>query len=62
MDEDECDAGKLVYSVSGDGVDDLAPSDAYFSVDPYTGTLHQLRVSRGGMLREKRKKGKRMAG
>ncbi|XP_071513389.1 putative neural-cadherin 2 isoform X2 [Panulirus ornatus] len=42
-DPDGVDEEGLVYSVGGDGVDDHSPSDAYFTINPHTGDLLQLR-------------------
>ncbi|KAK8405868.1 hypothetical protein O3P69_001976 [Scylla paramamosain] len=44
VDKDECDRGRLLYNVAGDGVDGLPPRDAFFSVDPRSGILLQLRA------------------
>lgn len=35
------------YSLAGDGVDGLTPSEASFAVDAHTGELIQLKVRRG---------------
>ncbi|XP_071536341.1 putative neural-cadherin 2 isoform X3 [Panulirus ornatus] len=43
VDEDLVDRGGLVYSIGGDGVDDLAADDAFFSIEPRTGQVIQLR-------------------
>ncbi|KAK8739419.1 hypothetical protein OTU49_003625, partial [Cherax quadricarinatus] len=43
-DADARDAGWLEYSLRGDGVDDYQPEDAFFSIDPLTGHLFQLRA------------------
>lgn len=37
----------LRYSLAGDGVDGLTPSEASFAVDAHTGELIQLKVRRG---------------
>ncbi|XP_042217001.1 protocadherin Fat 2-like [Homarus americanus] len=43
VDEDKVDEGRLVYSVGGDGVDNLHPDDTFFRIHPRTGQLYQLR-------------------
>ncbi|XP_066957970.1 putative neural-cadherin 2 isoform X2 [Macrobrachium rosenbergii] len=43
-DDDIVDQGRLVYSVGGDGVDGYGARDAYFTINPHTGELIQLRA------------------
>ncbi|KAK7013374.1 hypothetical protein SK128_020771, partial [Halocaridina rubra] len=43
-DPDEADEGGLLYTITGDGVDGLGPEDAFFSINPRTGNLMQLRA------------------
>ncbi|KAK8754586.1 hypothetical protein OTU49_016766, partial [Cherax quadricarinatus] len=43
-DPDRVDSAGLVYSVGGDGVDGLSPSHAYFTINPHTGHLLQLKA------------------
>lgn len=45
VDADSSDAGGLVFRVSGDGVDQHAQGDAFFTINARTGDLIQLRVS-----------------
>ncbi|KAF2363771.1 Reverse transcriptase domain [Trinorchestia longiramus] len=44
VDSDRVDKGGLLYTLTGDGVDGLPPQDAFFSIDPRTGVVTQLRV------------------
>ena len=43
-DLDEIDENGLLYTISGDGVDDLPLEDRYFGINSVTGELIQLRV------------------
>ncbi|XP_071513325.1 putative neural-cadherin 2 [Panulirus ornatus] len=43
-DLDALDKEGLVYSVGGDGVEGLSPGDAFFTINPHTGELLQLRA------------------
>ncbi|XP_068245433.1 putative neural-cadherin 2 [Palaemon carinicauda] len=43
-DDDIVDQGRLIYSVGGDGVDGYGARDAYFTINPHTGELIQLRA------------------
>lgn len=44
VDADERDAGRLVFRVSGDGVEHPGGEDAFFTINARTGDLIQLRV------------------
>ncbi|XP_042205076.1 uncharacterized protein LOC121854466 [Homarus americanus] len=44
IDPDTVDSSGLVYSVGGDGVDGHSPAHAYFTINPHTGHLLQLRA------------------
>lgn len=50
-DADSSDAGRLVFRLSGDGVDNQAEGDEFFTVNARTGDLIQLRVSGGRWMR-----------
>lgn len=51
QDSDWLDHHGLLYTVRGDGVDGLDPSDAFFTVNSLTGDLIQLKASqRGGLF------------
>ncbi|XP_045138941.1 putative neural-cadherin 2 isoform X2 [Portunus trituberculatus] len=43
-DIDKVDTGSLLYTISGDGVDGYASSDAYFTVDPNSGEVIQRKA------------------
>ncbi|XP_063872545.1 uncharacterized protein LOC135106984 [Scylla paramamosain] len=43
-DVDKVDAGSLLYTISGDGVDGYGPTDAYFTVDPSSGEVTQRKA------------------
>lgn len=46
VDADECDAGRLVYRVGGDGAGQPSVGeDAFFTINARTGDLIQLKVS-----------------
>nr|XP_045603729.1 putative neural-cadherin 2 isoform X2 [Procambarus clarkii]XP_045603730.1 putative neural-cadherin 2 isoform X2 [Procambarus clarkii] len=44
VDPDKVDSAGLVYSVGGDGVDGHSPTRAFFTINPLTGHLLQLRA------------------
>ncbi|XP_071536735.1 putative neural-cadherin 2 isoform X2 [Panulirus ornatus] len=44
QDADGRDTGRLLYTVRGDGVDEYAPEDAFFTINSRTGELIQLRA------------------
>ena len=44
VDADSSDVGGLAFRVSGDGLDQNTPGDAFFTINARTGDLIQLRV------------------
>ena len=58
VDADSSDVGGLAFRVSGDGLDQNTPGDAFFTINARTGDLIQLRVctKKGEREREREKK------
>ncbi len=45
MDADECDTGRLVFRISGEGAGQAGDGeDAFFTINAHTGDLIQLKV------------------
>ena len=57
VDADERDAGRLVFRLRGDGVEQPSGEDAFFTINAHTGDLIQLRVGVRPRLRSRTPRG-----